>query len=154
VFVLLLRVCWVALWHERRRNWACPEKVLSRCLAAAPSPTAVAEAESRPKQVRFKVVRTPQPDNPTVVGAGDFSFEFVDECSSVENETGVVPHPDLQDAAFEVRVDGPNEEADAVSVSVELNHTACVVCTLVRFERQPTDAVTVDATGVICKLDE
>jgi len=57
----------------------------------------------------------------------------------VKDETGVGAHPDLEDAAFALRVDAEEEETNTVRVASESDQATLCMCFLVGLKGKETN---------------
>jgi len=147
------RELWPCLRLKKRsRRWADlshPKDVTAVCLSGAVAPAAVSEAERCPKDVRGQVDRTPQAER-AVAGRPTESVELVDECSSVEEQAGIFPDPNLETSHLaEEQVAGEHDEPDEVVVVVEHEDFSLGVANIVGLEWKPTDASSVQATSSV-----
>jgi len=113
--------------------------VASSSLGGTPSPRVGQEPEGLPKRVRSEVFSAPEPHGPTPRWPCGSVVDEVNEETPVKDETGVGAHPDLEDAAFALRVDAEEEETNTVRVASESDQATLCMCFLVGLKGKETN---------------
>lgn len=107
------------------------------------------EVQCSPEDVCFEVDGTPEPE-PEGSGSLCAPFEVVDERSAVQDEPGVLAHPDLQTPELS-GVDAVETEADQVIVVPKGEDTTLLVGLIVGGNGEPAESVAIEATSRVAE---